>query len=67
VTEHANAQWLLSGDPLVNRSGAVVEVPGNHKSDGVWAERVKAVKYDARLYAGHNGARYSEFGQCNAT
>jgi len=30
VTEHADAQRLLSGNPLINRSGAVVEIPGYH-------------------------------------
>lgn len=30
VAEHTDAQRFLAGDPLVNRSGTVVKIPGNH-------------------------------------
>lgn len=67
VAEHSDAYGLSPLNPLVNGSGAVVEIPGDHETDGIRAQGVKTIENDAGLDAGHDGAGHAEFGESYAT
>lgn len=67
VAEHSDAHRFGPLNPLVNGSGAVVEVPGDHKTDGIRTQGVKTIENDAGLDVGHDGAGHAEFGESNAT